>query len=89
MSFPMNQEARTVLRAELQSSTPAKAFREVARRFSLQRSELGFLAVDVYANILTPDVQAIWHWDLGLKGKGHSDEELNQLLSHLVLVAEQ
>ena len=78
-------EAAEVLRATVRCSTPSQALRSVASRFGLGRPELGFLAAEVYENIMTPEVQAIWHWDLVQKGAGHSDEELDQLLSHLVL----
>jgi hypothetical protein len=70
---------------ELQTSSPSKAFRTIGTRYGLDRSALGFLAADVYVDIMTPQVQAIWHWDLQQNGKGHSDEELDQLLSQLVL----
>lgn len=82
------REAANVLRNELQSSTPSRAFRAVAATFGLDRYALAFLATHLYSNILTPEVQAIWHWDRNHKGAGHTDEELDALLSHLVLVAE-
>jgi hypothetical protein len=84
-----NPEAETMLREELKSSPPSTSLRAVAEKFGLHRSALGFLAADVYENIMTPEVQAIWHWDLSEKGVGHSDEELDELLSHLVLSSER
>lgn len=88
-SLEPNAEAAKMLRDELRSSLPSKAFRAVAATFGLNRSELGFLAADVYENIMTPEVQAIWLWDLNQKGAGHSDEELDALLSQLVLASER
>jgi|JI6StandDraft_1071083.scaffolds.fasta_scaffold284209_2 hypothetical protein len=81
--------AAVALRSELLVTVPSKALRTIAGRFNLRRSELGFLAADVYENILTPEVQAVWHWDLDESGKGHTDKELDQLLAHLVLCASQ
>jgi hypothetical protein len=87
-SFEDVARAAELLRTELLLSPPSKALREVAARLKLGRSTLGLAAVQVYENILTPEVQAIWHWDLDQKGSGHSDYELDQLLSHLVLAQE-
>lgn len=59
--------------------------RYLAQEFHLGKTDLAWLAVDVYENIMTPEVQAIWHWDLAATGKGLTDEELNEALSHLHL----
>jgi hypothetical protein len=82
-----NESTLAALRTELGLSPPAAALRTISKQFGLNRTDLAFLVVDAYENILTPEVQAIWHWDLSETGKGHSDSELNNLLSHLVLKA--
>ena len=87
-SLELNGEEAKTLRNELHSSSPSKAFRVVAAKYGLDRYALAFLASGVYQNITTPEVQAIWHWDRNHKGAGHSDEELDALLSHLVLASE-
>jgi hypothetical protein len=84
MSTDVPPEHVSALCAELKSSLPAAALRAVALRFRLNRSALSFVAAEACENILTPEVQAIWQWDLDHTGKGHTDEELNSLLSHLV-----
>lgn len=89
MSTNVSPESIAALRQEVQCSTPAKALRKVAQLFGLRRTDLAFVAAELFENILTPEVQAIWQWDLDLKGSGHTDEELNQLLSHLVPLASE
>ena len=61
------------------------AFRTVAHTFHLRRSELGFLAAEIYESIPTSKIQAIWQWDLDATGGGNSDEELDQSFLHLAL----
>ncbi len=75
----------SAIRSELAVSQPSSAFRSVGVRFGLTRSELGFLAADVYENVMTPDVQALWHWDFAQNGRGHTDAELDALLVHLLV----
>jgi hypothetical protein len=73
------------LREELSASLPAEAFRRVATRFGLTRTDVAWAATDVFENITTPEVQAIWHWDMSSAGSGLNDEELNAELRHLVI----
>ncbi len=85
MSTDVNPEFDAALRTEAKASPPATALRTIARRFGLNRTDLAWVATESYANIHTPEVQAIWHWDLDCSGRGHTDEELNHLLSHLAI----
>jgi len=82
--FEATQEMLEAARSELASQPAATALRKVARRFQLSRTDLAWLAVNVYENAMTPEVQAIWHWDLVENGRGHNDTELNDMLSSLV-----
>lgn len=67
-----------------QVSLPQQPCEKVARRFQLSRTDLAWLAVNVFENAMTPEVQAIWHWNLVENGRGHNDTELNDMLSSLV-----
>lgn len=82
--FEATQEMLEAARSELASQPPATALRKVARRFQLSRTDLAWLAVNVFENAMTPEVQAIWHCDLVENGRGHNDTELNDMLSSLV-----
>jgi len=83
--FEATQKMLEAARQELGRRRPAAALRQVALQFHLTRTDLAWLAADVYDDIMTPEVQAIWHWDLAENGKGHTDAELDEMLSHLVL----
>lgn len=83
--FEAAQEILEATRSELARLPPAAALRKVAHRFNLSKTDLAWLAVDAYENAMTPEVQAIWHWDLAENGRGLSDMELNDMLSSLVL----
>ena len=85
MRTDVNLEIDAALRMEAAASLPATALRTIARRFGLNRTDLAWVAIESYANMLTPEVQAIWHWDLDCSGRGHTDDELDHLLSHLVV----
>ena len=61
------------------------ALRAIARRFQLERTDVAWVAADIFQNIATPEVQALWHWDMAGDGKGHTDEEIDSLLGHLVV----
>ncbi|CAN7261599.1 hypothetical protein LJR129_001167 [Acidovorax sp. LjRoot129] len=83
--FEVTPEILAAARAELSAGPPSAALRAIARRFQLQRTDVAWVAADVCQNVTTPEIQAIWHWDMAADGKGHSDEELDGLLSHLVV----
>jgi len=81
--FEVTDEVRSVARAELAQGPPSAALRRLAERFHLQRTNLAWVAAEVFDNMFVPDIQAIWHWDLEGEGQGHSDAELDAMLAHL------
>ncbi|MBO9516010.1 MAG: hypothetical protein J7549_17985 [Variovorax sp.] len=81
--FEVSDEIRLVARAELSQGPPSVALRQIARRFHLHRANLAWVAAEVFENMFVPDIQAIWAWDLEGQGEGHSDAELDAMLSHL------
>ncbi|WP_114804792.1 hypothetical protein [Pseudacidovorax intermedius] len=81
--FEATQEMRALVREQLAREGLASALRAVALQFGLNKTSLAWLAVDLYADVMTSDVQAIWHWDLAGHGTGHTDAELDEMLSHL------
>lgn len=83
--FEVTPEILATAHAELAAGRPSVALRAIARRFQLQRTDVAWVAADICQNIATPEVQAIWHWDMAGDGKGHPDEELDNLLGHLVV----
>lgn len=83
--FEVSDEVRRVAREELMQGPPAAALRRIAQRFGLQRTNLAWVAAEVFDNMFVPDLQAIWAWDLEGEGKGHSDAELDVMLAHLRL----
>jgi len=83
--FEATPEILAATRAELAAGSPSAALRVIAQRFQLQRTDVAWVAAQVFQNIATPEIQAIWHWDMRLDGKGHPDGELDRLLSHLVV----
>jgi hypothetical protein len=83
--FEVTDEVRTAARVELGHGAPSAALRRLAERFQLHRTDLAWVAAEVFANMLVPEVQAIWHWDLAGEGQGHTDSELDEMLSHLVV----
>ncbi|MET3371208.1 hypothetical protein ABIC89_000241 [Variovorax boronicumulans] len=83
--FESTPEILAAARAELTAGPPSAALRAIAQRFQLQRTDVAWVAAEVFQNIATPEIQAIWHWDMELGGKGHPDGELDRLLSHLVV----
>lgn len=85
---PDEQEViQRVAYALFHQKLPAVALREIGAQFQLGRHDLAALANDMFENSLTPEVQAIWHWDIVQTGVGISDFELNSLLAHLNLWA--
>ena len=81
--FEVSDEVRSVARAELVQGPPSAALRRLAQRFHLQRTNLAWVAAEVFENMFVPDIQAIWAWDLEGRGEGHSDAELDAMLAHL------
>jgi len=81
--FEVSDEVRRVAREELMKGPPSAALRRLAKQFDLQRTNLAWLAAEVFDNMFVPDIQAIWEWDLEGRGDGHSDVELDAMLAHL------
>lgn len=81
--FEVSDEVRRVARVELEQGPPSAALRRLAQRFELQRTNLAWVAAEVFDNMFVPDIQAIWEWDLEGQGEGHSDAELDAMLAHL------
>ena len=83
--FEVTPEILATARSELTAGRPSVALRAIARRFQLERTDVAWVAADIFQNIATPEVQALWHWDMAGDGKGHTDEEIDSLLGHLVV----
>ena len=83
--FEVTPEILATARSELTAGRPSVALRAIARRFQLERTDVAWVAVDIFQDIATPEVQAIWHWDMAGDGKGHTGEEIDSLLDHLVV----
>ncbi|MBV7542675.1 hypothetical protein [Acidovorax sp. sic0104] len=83
--FEVTSGILAIARAELSAGRPSIALRAIARRFQLGQTDVAWVAAEAFENIATPEIQAIWNWDLSAVGKGHSDDELDGLLSHLVV----
>lgn len=83
--FEVTDEVRAVASAELGQGLRSAALRRLAERFQLQRTDLAWIAAEVFHNMRVPEVQAIWSWDLAREGQGHSDTELDAMLSHLIV----
>lgn len=84
-SLESTVEAQQAAREELKTGSVSAGLRRLSARFSLNKTALGWLAADVYENLTTPEMQAIWMWDFEGSGKGSSDRELDETLAHLVL----
>ena len=83
--FEVTDDIRAVASAEFRQGPASAALRRLAQHFRLQRTELAWLASEVFDNMLVPEVQAIWNWDLARDGNGHTDTDLDALLSHLIV----
>lgn len=70
-------------RLRLRQSPPSVVLREIAQRYSLKRNALGMVLPDLCDEVSTPEVQAVWTWDLDNKGQGLSDSQLDQELESL------
>jgi hypothetical protein len=73
----------SVWRTKLQSMRPSTVLREIASTYAVGRMELASMLSDLYCAFGTPEVQAVWHWDISNCGSGVSDEGLDQLLLKL------
>lgn len=81
--FEVSDEVRRVAREELIKGPLSAALRRLANRFGLERTNVAWVAAEVFDNMFVPDIQAIWEWDLEGRGDGHSDAELDAMLAHL------
>lgn len=67
-------------RGRLSVAAPSVVLREMAEAYGANKSALGFMVADLYADVETPVVQAVWKWDIDRTGRGLTDEDLNELL---------
>ena len=67
----------------LREDRPSVVLREMAEVYQVTRSTLGFFFADVWPDVRTPDVQAVWGWDLAGNGKGLTDDALDALLAEI------
>lgn len=79
MNVPIEDVERW--RARLRQAAPSTVLREMADAYGVTKSTLGFMVADLYLDVGTPAVQAVWTWDIGRTGRGLSDAELDGLLS--------
>jgi len=56
--FEVTPEILT-LRSELPAGRPPVALRAIARRFQLESTDVAWIAVEVFQDIATPEIQAI------------------------------
>lgn len=68
-------------RARLSAAAPSVVLREMAEAYGANKSALGFMVADLYLDVGTPVVQAVWQWDIDQTGRGLTDADLNELLS--------
>lgn len=81
MSIPVHDIPKW--KARLRQESRAAVLREIAQRYSLGRSALGMVLPDLCDEASTPEVQAVWTWDLERKGQGLTDQELDEALGVL------
>lgn len=67
-------------RQRLRQDAPAKVLREMGARYSVGRSAIGLVLPGLGEGVRTPEVQAVWTWDITGTGAGLTDEELNDAL---------
>ena len=79
MSLPPEDLPRWEQR--LREDRPSVVLREMAEVYQVNRSTLGFFFADVWLDVRTPDVQAVWGWDLARNGRGLTDDALDALLA--------
>ncbi|WP_454692396.1 hypothetical protein [Achromobacter aloeverae] len=70
-------------RERLRTAMPSAVLREMAAAYGVNKSALGFMVVDLYREVYTPVVQAVWKWDIHQTGRGLSDADLDRVLSQL------
>lgn len=85
MSIPPNDIPRW--QARFKEATPSEVLREIASFYTANKSTLGFMLAEIYETASTPEVQAVWTWDLERVNRGLSDAQLNEILHVLVLSA--
>lgn len=68
-------------RARLAVTAPSVVLREMAEAYGVNKSALGFMVADLYLDVETPAVQAVWRWDIDRTGRGLTDADLDELLS--------
>lgn len=83
-------EAVDMLRAIWGGSSPSSALRVVVEQFKLNKSQVTHVLMDVFTNLSTPQVQAVWHWAYlrnPSRPGGLSDDELDAELVSLEVMA--
>jgi hypothetical protein len=79
-------EAVDMLRAIWGDSSPSSDLRVVVDQFKLEKSQVTHLLMDVFSNLRTPHVQAVWNWAYlrnPHRDGGLSDDELDAELAAL------
>lgn len=82
-SVPQQDRARWLER--FRSSEPSQVLREMASAYKVGRPELGMMLGELFEDVTTEEVQAVWHWDMAKNGRGLSDDDLNELIGKLAL----
>lgn len=67
-------------RARLSEVSPSMVLREMAAAYGANKSALGFMVADLYRDVETPVVQAVWKWDIDQTGRGLTDADLDEIL---------
>ena len=70
-------------RRRLDVERPSVVLWHMATEYQATKSALGFFLVDLWANIGTPGVQAVWEWDFKSLGKSLFDDNLDELLAEI------
>lgn len=72
-------------RAKLSTySSVSGLLRDLAMKYDVSRNDAGALLYSLFDDFSLDDISYIWKWDFDRCGKGLSDEDIDQRLSHLL-----
>ena len=71
-------------RARMLEVPPSKALREIGQVYGVSQRRLGGALAQMYDDVSSLDVGAVWVWDMAGDGRGMTDAQLNQRLARVV-----
>ena len=81
----MPEEDASKWREKLASYKSVSALlRDLAREYSATRNDVGVMLYGLFDDFSQDELMHVWHWDLEGSGKGLTDAQLDQSLSHLL-----